>query len=131
MFLMVSVRASGEKREKEKKSESLRQWPIGPAICSVKALSANGTDQKTVWDVRKGRGKSFFRTSPPPIVYSDLPINILYLFYNFHLSSFKEPIFSLSFILDIRSHVQILSFIRYWWISFLGNPKHQHSSCQK
>lgn len=36
----------------------MKQYPIGPAMRSIKALSANGTDQEKVY-ARKGREKGF------------------------------------------------------------------------
>lgn len=54
---MVNVRARGEKNGRKKQSESLKQRPMGLAMGSVKALSANGTDKKRY--ARKGRGKCF------------------------------------------------------------------------
>lgn len=45
---MISVRVPGEKNGRKKQSECLKQRLLGPAICCVKALSANGTDQEKV-----------------------------------------------------------------------------------
>lgn len=116
----------GRRGKSKKKIWAFEAVTHGTSHMQCEGIVCQWNKPKTVWDVRKGRGKSF-RRSHLLHLFTQTCLVIFFIFFTTSIC----PLLSNPPFLLASCYVQILSFIRYWWIIFLWNPKHQHSSCQK